>query len=199
MLAAGRGDLSFAALHGEPLLAHALRAAGAVSEGEVLVVVDEASRGAADEVARAVDRGRFRSVTVEQWWRGREARADLVHDALCPLAPAELLHEVAAGSPERAVAAYRPVTDTVKTARDDRIEGTIDRDRLGIVVAPVLIPRDVGVGEPPPPLDLARLVDWLRARTTVDLVRSPSLARRVHDLGSVALLECVDELARRTR
>ncbi len=42
------------------------------------------------------------------------------------------------------MAAYRPVTDTVKTARDDRIEGTIDRDRLGIVVAPVLIPRDLG-------------------------------------------------------
>ena len=42
MLAAQRGELPFAALHGEPLLAHALRAAGAVSEGEVLVVVDEA-------------------------------------------------------------------------------------------------------------------------------------------------------------
>ena len=138
-------------------------------------------------------------MTAAQWWAGRAARADLVHDALCPLAPAALLREVAAGPPERAVAAYRPVTDTVKTARDDRIEGTIDRDRLGIVVAPVLIPRDLGVGEPPPPLDLARMVDWLRARTTVDLVRSPSLARRVHDLGSVALLECVDEMARRVR
>ena len=198
MLAAQRGELSFAALHGEPLLAHALRTAGAVSEGEVLVVVDEASRGAADDVARGLP-GRFRSVSVTQWWAGRAGRGDLVHDALCPLAPAELLREVAAGPAERAVAAYRPVTDTVKTARDDRIEGTIDRDRLGIVVAPVLIPRGVGAGEPPPPLDLARMVDWLRARTAVELVRSPSLARRVHDLGSVALLECVDELARRVR
>jgi hypothetical protein len=170
-----------------------------VSEGEVLVVVDEASRGRALDVARAVDARRVRAVSVAQWWEGREARADLVHDALCPLAPAELLRRVADGPPERAVAAYRPVTDTVKTARDDRIEGTIDRDRLGIVVAPVLIPRDVGACEPAPPLDLARMVDWLRARTTVDLVRSPSLARRVHDLGSVALLECVDEMARRVR
>ena len=165
----------------------------------MLVVVDEASRDAADDVARVVDARRFRSATAAQWWSGRAARAELVHDALCPLAPAALLTEVAAGPPERAVAAYRPVTDTVKTARDDRIEGTIDRDRLGIVVAPVLIPRGLGVGEPPPPLDLARMVDWLRARTTVDLVRSPSLARRVHDLGSVALLECVDEMARRVR
>ena len=165
----------------------------------MLVVVDEAAARRPTTWRASVDPRRFRSVTVAQWWEGRAARADLVHDALCPLAPAELLREVAAGPPERAVAAYRPVTDTVKTARDDRIEGTIDRDRLGIVVAPVLIPRDLGAGEPPPPLDLARMVDWLRARTTVDLVRSPSLARRVHDLGSVALLECVDEMARRVR
>jgi len=170
-----------------------------VSDGEVLGVVDEASRAAASDVAHTLGPDRFRPVSAAQWWAGRAARADLVHDALCPLAPAELLRDVAAGPPQRAVAAYRPVTDTVKTARDDRIEGTIDRDRLGIVVAPVLIPREVGTDEPPPPLDLARMVDWLRARTTVDLVRSPSLARRVHDLGSVALLECVDEMTRRVR
>jgi 2-C-methyl-D-erythritol 4-phosphate cytidylyltransferase len=196
VVAAGRGDLPFASLHGEPLLAHAVRTAQAAVEAEVVVLVDEASR--ADAAAVVV--GSLPTLTAAEWWSSRSAAAELVHDALCPLAPASLLAEVAAAAGSgRAVAAYRPVTDTVKTARDDRIEGTIDRDGLGIVVAPVLVPRAVGNGEPAPPLDLARLVDWLRARTTVDLVRSPSLARRVHDLGSVALLECVDEMARRTR
>jgi 2-C-methyl-D-erythritol 4-phosphate cytidylyltransferase len=195
VVVAGRGDLAFATLHGEPLLAHALRTASAAVTAEVVVVVDDATRRAAQDVAPAVA-----SMTVEEWWASRTAPAELVHDALCPLAPASLLAEVAvAAGRGPAVAAYRPVTDTVKTARDDRIEGTIDRDGLGIVVAPVLVPLEVGADGPAPPLDLARLVDWLRARTTVDLVRSPSLARRVHDLGSVALLECVDEMARRTR
>jgi 2-C-methyl-D-erythritol 4-phosphate cytidylyltransferase len=195
VVAAGRGELPFARLHGEPLLAHALRTARAVVGGQVVVVVDDACRAAAVEVAGAVP-----TLSAAEWWAGRTAAAELVHDALCPLAPAALLAEVAAAAEDgRAKAAYRPVTDTVKTAHGDRIEGTIDRDGLGIVVAPVLVPLAVGAGEPAPPLDLARLVDWLRARTVVDLVRSPSLARRVHDLGSVALLECVDELARRTR
>ena len=170
------------------------------------MVVDEASRERAGVVAASVDRARCATLTADEWWAGRGSAADLVHDALCPLAPPALLREVAqtvdqGHEPDlgHGVAAYRPVTDTVKTARDGRIEGTIDRDRLGIVVAPVLIPSGVGRGEPAPPLDLARMVDGLRERTTVDLVRSPSLARRVHDLGSVALLECVDEMARRTR
>jgi hypothetical protein len=47
--------------------------------------------------------------------------------------------------------------------------------------------------------DFARLAAWLRARGPVELVRAPSLARRVDDASAVNLLECVDELARRVR
>jgi 2-C-methyl-D-erythritol 4-phosphate cytidylyltransferase len=201
LVAAGRGDLPFALLHDEPLLAHALRAsrAGLPDEGEVVVVVDEACRDAATAVASAA-RATATVTTVEEWWTGRGDRVDVLHDPLCPLVPADFLRDVA----ERAVtgmalAAYRPVTDTVKTARGDRIRGTIDRDRLGVVVAPVSLPPGVGAGEPAPPLGFARLVEWLRERVPVELVRAPSLARRVVDAEGVVLLECVKETARRVR
>ncbi len=39
-----------------------------MSEGEVLVIVDEGSREAADDVAAAMDPRRFRSATPAQWW-----------------------------------------------------------------------------------------------------------------------------------
>ena len=68
-----------------------------------------------------------------------------------------------------------------------------------MVAAPVLLPGGLGAGEEVPPLEFARLVDWLRDRTPVELVRAPSQARRVDDVSCVLLLECVDETARRVR
>jgi hypothetical protein len=199
LVVAGRGDLPFATLHGEPLLAHALRAAADVAAGQVVVVVDDACLEAASMVVSSV-RAAATVVPVEAWWADRAGRVDLLHDPLCPLVPSDFLRQLA----DRAVAgpalaAVRPVTDTVKTARGDRIHGTIDRDRLGVVVAPVTIPAGVGAGGPVPPLGFARLVEWLRERVHVELVRAPSLARRVDDAGGVVLLECVDEVARRVR
>ena len=61
----------------------------------------------------------------------------LVHDALCPLASTDFIRGVrqqAAASPELSVLAYRPVTDTVKTVVDSRIQGTIDREGLAALV-----------------------------------------------------------------
>jgi hypothetical protein len=200
LVVAGRGDLPFATLHGEPLLAHALRAAADAAAGEgLVVVVDEAGREPATTVVSDV-RPAATVVTVAAWWADRADRVDLLHDPLCPLVPAHFLRQLgdrAAAGP--ALAAVRPVTDTVKTARGDRIHGTIDRDRLGVVVAPVTIPAGVGAGGPVPPLGFARLVEWLRERVPLELVRAPSLARRVDDAGGVVLLECVDEIARRVR
>lgn len=198
MIAAGRGRLPFARLHGEPLLTHALRRAAEVTEG-VLVVVDDDCES---EAAAVTADSRVAATLLDEmsWWAGRDGHSDLLHDPLCPLVPATFLGDLLGRAGDGvALAAYRPVTDTVKTAIDGRISGTLDRERLGIVVAPVLLPGGLGAGEEMPPLEFAGLVDWLRDRIPVELVRAPSRARRVDDESAVQLLECVDETARRVR
>lgn len=216
---AGRDGLPFATLHKVPLYLHALRALVASGGGpgagrgaglDVVVAVDAA------DVARVEREVRHAGLEVRVrpgagWWDhvgtvGAEAGL-VVHDALCPLAAADFLREVrtaAAARPEASALAYRPVTDTVKTVVDSRIQGTIDREGLAALVSPAVVaPRvlagALAEGEAPPVDDFAALATWLRARGEVELVRAPSLARRVDDASSVNLLECVDELARRTR
>ncbi len=206
----GRGRLPYVTLHKVPLYLHALKALAAAGERRVLVVVDAADR---ERVARDV-----RQVAVSadvradaDWWddlRPHDLGAGLlVHDALCPLASADFLRSVRAESrahPEVSLLAYRPVTDTVKTVVDSRIQGTIDREGLAALVSPAVVgPRVLRAAladEGPPPIDdFGRLAGWLRARGEVELVRAPSLARRVDDASSVNLLECVDELSRSVR
>ena len=68
----------------------------------------------------------------------------LVHDPLCPLTSAEFLAEVRRAGhhkPGVSLAAFRPVTDTVKTVVDERIHGTIAREGLAALLAPVLVVR----------------------------------------------------------
>jgi hypothetical protein len=94
------------------------------------------------------------------------------------------------------------VTDTVKTVVDERIHGTIDREGLAALIAPVLVAAPVlhgavVAGDEPPLADFGELLGWLRARGPVELVKGPSLARRVDDASAVNLLECVDEVGRR--
>lgn len=207
---AGRDGLPYASLHRAPLYLHALRSLAASGAVELVVAVDEADL---DRVVREV---RHAGLTAEVragtgWWdelRQRDTSGGLlVHDALCPLASADFLRSVrteAAGRPDASLLAYRPVTDTVKTVVDSRIQGTIDREGLAALVSPAVVaPRvladAVAAGDRPPVDDFARLAGWLRDRGEVELVRAPSLARRVDDASSVNLLECVDELARRTR
>ena len=134
-------------------------------------------------------------VAQEEWWAaaGTE-RALLVHDALCPLASAEFLTSMAGHSGPGSVVAFRPVTDTVKTAVDGAIQGTIDRESLAAVTSPVLVAAAALDGEPPLG-DFARLVGWLRERGPVELVVAPAIARRVDDASAVNLLESIDELA----
>lgn len=207
---AGRGRLPFAALHKVPLYLHALRALAAASRDDLLVVVDEAD---VDRVALDVRRGGIRADVRARdgWWdelRTRDLTTGLlVHDALCPLASSDFIRDVrrqAVALPERSVLAYRPVTDTVKTVVDSRIQGTIDREGLAALVSPAVVSAGVlasaSVDDVPPPIDdFGRLASWLRARGEVELVRAPSLARRVDDASSVNLLECVDELSRSVR
>jgi hypothetical protein len=45
--------------------------------------------------------------------------------------------------------------------------------------------------------NFGELLSWLRGRGPVELVKGPSLARRVDDASAVNLLECVDEVGRR--
>ena len=195
----GHEWLAFELLHGEPLYVPALRALVGALGGEPLVVV---RRPDVDRVTTEVTRAGLpaRIVVAEEWWaavRATPGTALLLHDALCPLASSEFLADVARRTREQiSMVGYRPVTDTVKTAVDGAIQGTIDREGLAAITTPVLLAAAVlGDGEPPIS-DVVALVAWLRERGTVELVTAPSLARRVDDASAVNLLECVDELSR---
>jgi 2-C-methyl-D-erythritol 4-phosphate cytidylyltransferase len=207
---AGRGPLPYVSLHKAPLYLHALKALDASGDDVLVVAVGE------DDRVRVEAEVRHAGVVAEVragagWWehlRSCDVSAGLlVHDALCPLVSPDFIRGVrrqAAASPEVSVLAYRPVTDTVKTVVDSRIQGTIDREGLAALVSPAFVaPRLLAAAmqedDPPPIDDFARLAGWLRARGEVELVRAPSLARRVDDASSVNLLECVDELARSVR
>ena len=204
----GRAALPFSLLHRQPLYLHALRSLAASGGSTVVVAVDPADH---DRVRREVRRaGLTASVRVgADWWPAVQAPGAglVVHDPLCPLVSADFVRDVrrrAGAQPDTSFLAYRPVTDTVKTVVDDQIQGTIDREALAAlvspaVVSPSLVAASVAVGEQPPVDDFARLAAWLRERGRVELVRAPSLARRVDDASAVNLLECVDELARRVR
>ncbi len=130
---------------------------------------------------------------------GVRARRCCVHDALCPLASAEFLAERGRRTPAPArVVAFRPVTDTVKTAVDGAIQGTIDRESLAASPRrcwsrPRLWTASRRSATSP------RLVGWLRQRGPVELVVAPAIARRVDDASAVNLLESIDELGRRVR
>lgn len=163
------------------------------------------------DVARVRDDARRWGITAEvgagdAWWSGSSTadRALLVHDALCPLVTAEFIGSLlqrAEELPGTPVAAVRGVTDTLKVVVGDRITGTIDRDSLVTVTSPVLVPAELlaGAGEAPPVCDAAALVGWLRARGEVELVRAPSLGRRIGDVRAVRLLESLDEVGHRVR
>lgn len=203
---AGRSELAFHQLHREPLYAHALRALD-VAVGDVEVLVDPADAARVREDARRWGVG-VDVLAPDSWWRQvvSEGRPLLVHDALCPLVTADFLATVvrrAADRPGYGVAAVRTVTDTLKAVVDGRITETIDRDALVTVTSPVLVPEAALTGagdrEPMPVDDGAALVGWLRRRVEVDLVRAPSLGRRIEDARAVRLLESLDEVGHRVR
>jgi hypothetical protein len=204
---AGRDGLPFASLHKSPLYLHALRSLAASGADNLVIAVDLADLQRVRQEVRHV--GVRAEVRADGgWWDDvRVADGLLVHDALCPLAASDFLRDLrtgAAARPDVSVLAFRPVTDTVKTVVDSQIHGTIDREGLAALVSPAVVaPRVLAAakaaGERPPIEDFGRLAAWLRGRGAVELVRAPSLARRVDDASSVNLLECVDELARRVR
>ena len=195
----GRGDLPLADLHGEPMFLHSVRAlVGTPGIGRVVVTA------AADHprtVERMVAHARLHVDVVDPvtWWLEAHVHPRLVlADPLCPLLPSDYVARVLAQAHlDTAVAGYRPVTDTVKTVVDQQIAGTLDRDSLAVVVSPVVLPGHLVRAETPPTHDFALLAAWLRKRGPVELVKAPSMARRVGDESALRVLECLDELGRR--
>ncbi|MCD4533809.1 2-C-methyl-D-erythritol 4-phosphate cytidylyltransferase [Nocardioides sp. cx-169] len=200
----GRGDVPFALLHRRPLHVHAVRALVELGSHAISVLVEPHQRERVrHEVSRAAPMARV--LEVDEWWKEVVAAPTglLVHDPLCPLASAGFLASVADEAARTGISAvaFRPVTDTVKTVVEDRIQGTIDREGLAGLIAPAVVAQGVveSADGPPPLGDFGELVAWMRARGDVSLVKGPSLARRVDDTSAVNLLECVDELRRQVR
>jgi 2-C-methyl-D-erythritol 4-phosphate cytidylyltransferase len=172
-------------LRREPLAVHALAAlAGAGVQGRL------AGPGAPDAEISMVDLC---------------AGADLVvvHDARCPLLPAEALADcLVAAAPGVAVLGTRPVTDTVKRVDAGVLGATVDRAGLAALAAPVVLGADLvaALAARLPTLadlvSLSLLVDALAGRCRLQAVEVPSAGRRVHDADDLALLQCLDDLAR---
>jgi 2-C-methyl-D-erythritol 4-phosphate cytidylyltransferase len=170
--------------------------------GQVVVTVTAEQRlRVSDELRRHRLPAEVREAAT--WWDGvdvDEAGHLALVDPLCPLVPAwfveELLGAARADRSGRPHAAYRPVTDTIKTVVDQQIAGTVDRDQYAIVASPVVLSRHLAASGRPPMGDFAELLTWLRARSEVVMVKAPSMARRVDDESAVSLLECLDEIGR---
>ncbi|WP_447645298.1 2-C-methyl-D-erythritol 4-phosphate cytidylyltransferase [Nocardioides zeae] len=164
-----RGSLPFALVHGESLVAAAAWALGAAG-------VEAVALGT-------------------PWADVQESEQPFVlHDALCPLLDpgtiaALVRHAVAT---DTVVVGVRPVTDTVKLARDGELGETLDRDALAAVASPVVLPAGVVADlERLPSLDFAALVTVLQARYPVELVEVPAAARRVTSVDDVRALEAL--------
>ena len=168
----GRGSLPFALVHGEALVT---TATWALSEAGVLPLDARTSiEGVRDSGLPLV-----------------------LHDALCPMTPPGFIADcvrraVAEGV---VVAAVRPVTDTLKTLTGDTLGTTVDRETLARVVSPVVIPADRVAAAAAlladPAVELAPLVEALRAGGPVLLVDAPAEAMRVGGADDVRVLEAL--------
>lgn len=130
---------------------------------------------------------------------GRESGRPLVlHDPLCPLAPADYLASAVQTAAETGavVVGVRPVTDTVKEYDGHTVGATVDRAELMSVATPVVLPAAVvGALESLDVEDFAVLVDQLRARFPMVFVQAPPLARRVADEAELAVLAALSAVS----
>lgn len=162
-----RGQLPYALIHGEALVA---AAAWALGEAGVT----------------PVDTG-------TPWRAIAEAGEPFVlHDPLCPMTPPDFIAACVERAVERAcvVVGVRPVTDTVKVVEGGVVGETVDRDGLVVVASPVVLPPALlATLEDPPATDFVELVADLRRRFPVELVEAPPASRRVASADDVRLLE----------
>lgn len=169
-----RGSLPFALIHGEGLVA----AAGWALGESGVTPVDFTTR-----------------------WSGLQesGEAYVLHDALCPMTPAEFITRCLVTAVERdvVVVGVRPVTDTVKTldTGSDGVEvvgATVARSELLSVVSPIVLPAGVVAAlEELPTNDFAELAALLAARFPVVTLEAPAAARRVGSPDDVRLLEAL--------
>lgn len=162
-----RGQLPYALIHGEGLVAAAVWALGAA--GVTPVDLGTAWEGLVDADEPFV-----------------------LHDPLCPMTPPAFIAQCVERAVERGcvVVGVRPVTDTVKVVADGVVGETVDREELVAVASPVVLPASVVASlEGLPSTDFVELVAALRGRYPVELVEAPPSARRVGSLEDVRVLE----------
>ncbi|MCZ4498990.1 MAG: hypothetical protein JWQ74_1543 [Marmoricola sp.] len=165
----GRGSLPFALVHGESLVA-----AASWALGEAGAQLFDAS------VSFETVRGSGRTL--------------LLHDPLCPLAPADFLRGAADLCAEtgRVVVGYRPVTDTVKVRDGDQLGATVDRAGLRATATPVVIPPGVLADlDTLETADFPALVAELALRGEIAWIEAPPLGRRIADEADLAVLEAL--------
>ena len=165
----GRGSLPFALVHGESLVA-----AASWAVGEAGVTLFDAALPFSDVFG--------------------SGRMLVLHDPLCPLAPADFLAEAVATCAETGavVVGFRPVTDTIKTVAGDRLGDTVDRMALRAVATPVVVPASVLSGlDALDTADFPALVADLAGRGEIVWLEAPPLARRIRDEADLADLEAL--------
>lgn len=169
-----RGSLPFALIHGEALVAAAVWALGEAGVTPVDFTTSWSAVVEADEPF-------------------------VLHDALCPMTPAEFIARCVVTAVERdaVVVGVRPVTDTVKHLAEDAdgqavVGATVDRSGLLSVASPIVLPAAVVASlDALPTTDFAALAGQLAARFPVVTLEAPAGARRVTSPDDVRLLEAL--------
>jgi 2-C-methyl-D-erythritol 4-phosphate cytidylyltransferase/2-C-methyl-D-erythritol 2,4-cyclodiphosphate synthase len=138
----------FRLIGGEPVLRRALAAFcrhPAIAHVQVAIHPDDADQYAAavkglDKLLAPVAGGASRQATVYAGLQALAAHGPdvvLIHDGARPFVSAELIDTVlAAVTPDAGAVPGLPLTDTLKTVRDGRIVGAVDREALAAVQTP---------------------------------------------------------------
>ena len=186
----GRGDLPLALFRGVPLVERAvLTVRTALPDAPILVTMGEADRDRVEAWAGSVP---GLEVGAPGSSRGQDGDL-LVHDPLCPGVDADLIARVLSVGEggARSVAAYRPVTDTLKVVEDGIVTATLDRESVVAIASPVLVAHSVRRPALDLRTDLTGVVEAIRTRGPLEYVEAPPLARRVADLAALRVLEAL--------
>jgi 2-C-methyl-D-erythritol 4-phosphate cytidylyltransferase len=152
-------------------------------------------RPLADYALKAlVDAGVEVSQSAGAMMPGVPGRIVVLHDAACPLVPADFIARCVdrCRATGEAVVGVRPVTDTVTTIDNGEVGAANDRSRLRQIVSPVVLPATVAealAGWPVTSIPnlIARIGD-------LQLVEAPAAAHRVEDAADLALVAALSPI-----
>ncbi len=203
----GREPLACWPYNGQALFLQAVDALQAVANPPVIVLADDvqgaAVREALEGYPAVVDLAECPREDDRLRAAVEVADVVVVHDPLCPLVSSVSLRQMMRMWQQgTALAAVRPVVDTVKAASDGIVSGTVDRDTLRSVSSPVILPSALMLDIPDlgnTLSDLSALVQWLRGRCEVVLQSAPSASRRIEDVSSIQLVLSLDAVSHRVR